>query len=168
MVRGRVSQGTVSAGDELEIVGLASALKAKVTGIEMFNKVLARAEAGDNIGLQLGDVPAEGIVPGMVVARPGSILPHTKFGALVYVLRKEEGGRTSPVPNGYAPRFYLRTADVPGVMKLADGSASAQLGDDVEVEIELVSPVAMDPGLHFAIREGGRTVGVGVVTRVIE
>ncbi len=168
VVKGRIGQGTVNAGDELAIVGLGSALEAKVKGIEMFGRVLARAEAGDNVGLQLGDIPAEGILRGMVVARPGSILPHTKFGALVYVLRREEGGRSAAVPTGYAAQFYLRTSEVPGVLTLADGVAPAQLGEDVEAEIELASPVAMEPGLRFAIREGGRTVGAGVVTRVID
>ena len=168
VVKGRISQGMLNAGDEIEIVGLGSVLKAKVTGIEMFGRVLPRAEAGDNVGVQLGDIPAEGILRGMVLARPGSKLPHTRFEAIVYLLRKEEGGRSAPVPSAYAAEFYLHAGGLPGEMKLADGGASAQLGDDVQVEIELASPIAMEPGLRFAIREGGRTVGVGVATRIIE
>lgn len=168
VVKGRISQGMLNAGDEIEIVGLGSVLKAKVTGIEMFGRVLPRAEAGDNVGVRLNDISAEEILPGMVLARPGSKLPHTKFEAIVYLLRKEEGGRSAPVPSGYAAQFHLHAGAVSGVMKLAGGGGSAQLGDDVGIEIELASPIAADSGLRFAVREGGRTVGVGVVTRIIE
>jgi elongation factor Tu len=165
---GRIARGTLHAGDELEIVGLGAALKTTVVGIEMFRRVLDQATAGDNVGLRLSDVPAEEILPGMVIAHPGTILPRTRFGARVYVLTQQEGGRSAPLQSGYAGQFHLRTVDVDGVLTLPVGAAPAALGSDIEAEIELAAPIAVEPGLRFAIRERGRTIGVGVITRIIE
>jgi elongation factor Tu len=165
---GRVERGKIKTGDEVEIVGLGAKRKSVVTGVEMFRKILDYGEAGDNIGLLLRGVDKEELERGMVIAAPGSITPHTKFKCEVYVLTKEEGGRHTPFFNGYRPQFYFRTTDVTGVLKLEEGVEMVMPGDNVNMEIELISPIAMEEGLRFAIREGGRTVGAGVVTKIIE
>ncbi len=165
---GRVERGRISTGDEVEIVGLGAKRKSVVTGVEMFRKLLDYGEAGDNIGLLLRGVDKEELERGMVVSKPGSITPHTKFKAEVYVLKKEEGGRHTPFFNGYRPQFYFRTTDVTGVLNLEEGIEMVMPGDNVNVEVELISPIAMEEGLRFAIREGGRTVGAGVVTKILE
>jgi elongation factor Tu len=165
---GRVERGVVKVGDEVEVVGLGAKRKTVVTGVEMFRKILDRGEAGDNVGLLLRGVEKESLERGMVVAAPGSITPHTKFKGQVYVLTKEEGGRHTPFFNGYRPQFYFRTTDVTGVATLPEGVEMVMPGDDVLVEVELIMPIAMEKELRFAIREGGRTVGAGVVTEVIE
>ncbi len=165
---GRVERGTVKVGDELEIVGLGGKMKTVVTGVEMFRKLLDQAQAGDNIGLLLRGVQREDIERGQVLAKPGSVHPHTKFKANVYVLKKEEGGRHTPFFNGYRPQFYFRTTDVTGTVKLPAGVEMVMPGDNVQMEIELISPIACEQGLRLAIREGGKTVGSGVVTEIIE
>jgi elongation factor Tu len=165
---GRIERGKVKVGDEVEMVGLGAAKKSVVTGVEMFRKLLDEALAGDNVGLLLRGVGKEEIERGMVLARPGSILPHTKFMAEVYVLTKEEGGRHTPFFNGYRPQFYFRTTDVTGSVQLPQGVEMVMPGDNVQMEITLISPIAMEKELRFAIREGGRTVGAGVVTEVLE
>jgi len=166
---GRVERGTVKVGDEVEIVGFADKpRKTVVTGVEMFRKVLDRGEAGDNIGCLLRGVDRDELERGQVLAAPGSIKPHTKFKAEVYVLTKEEGGRHTPFFNGYRPQFYFRTTDVTGVIKLPEGVEMVMPGDNVNMEVELITPIAIEEGLRFAIREGGRTVGAGVVTAIIE
>ncbi len=165
---GRVERGTVKVGDEVEIVGLGANRRTVVTGVEMFRKILDKGEAGDNIGVLLRGVEKTALERGMVIAAPGSITPHTKFKGQVYVLTKEEGGRHTPFFNGYRPQFYFRTTDVTGVMKLKEGVEMVMPGDDVELEVELISPIAMEEGLRFAVREGGKTVGAGVVTKIIE
>lgn len=168
VVTGKIEQGVVKVGDEVEIVGLRPTQKTTVTGVEMFRKLLDSGEAGDNIGALLRGTKREEVERGQVLAKPGSITPHTKFKAEVYCLKKEEGGRHTPFFSGYRPQFYFRTTDVTGVAKLPEGTEMVMPGDNVEMEIELIQPIAMEQGLRFAIREGGRTVGSGVVTEIIE
>ncbi len=166
---GRVEQGIVNTGDEVEIVGIKPASsKTVVTGVEMFRKILDEGRAGDNIGALLRGTKREEIERGQVLCKPGSITPHTKYKAEVYCLKKEEGGRHTPFVSGYRPQFYFRTTDVTGVVKLPEGREFVAPGENAEMEVELIQPIAMDQGLRFAIREGGRTVGSGVVTEVIE
>jgi elongation factor Tu len=156
----------VKVGDEVQLVGLGATKKTVVTGVEMFRKLLDDAQAGDNVGLLLRGVDKEELERGMVLAKPGSITPHTKFKGEVYILTKEEGGRHTPFFNGYRPQFYFRTTDVTGTAQLPAGVEMVMPGDNVQMAIELISPIAMDEGLRFAIREGGRTVGAGVVTAI--
>ena len=166
---GRVEAGVIKVQDEVEIVGLTEEIrKVVVTGVEMFRKLLDQAEAGDNIGVLLRGVQRTDIERGQVLAKPGSITPHTKFKAQVYVLSKEEGGRHTPFFNNYRPQFYFRTTDVTGVINLPEGTEMCMPGDNVEMDVELITPIAIEPGLRFAIREGGRTVGAGVVSEVEE
>ena len=165
---GRIERGIVKVGDEVALVGMGSDKKTVVTGVEMFRKLLEEGRAGDNAGLLLRGVGKEEIERGQVLAKPGSITPHTKFKAEVYVLTKEEGGRHTPFFNGYRPQFYFRTTDVTGSVQLPGGVEMVMPGDNVQMEIELITPIAMDTELRFAIREGGRTVGAGVVTEIIE
>ena len=165
---GRIERGKVKVGDEVERVGIKETRKTVVTGVEMFRKILEDAQAGDNIGILLRGIEKDELERGMVVAAPGSITPHTKFKAEVYVLAKEEGGRHTPFFTGYRPQFYFRTLDVTGVIKLPEGVEMVMPGDNVNMSVELISPIAMEKELRFAIREGGRTVGAGVVTEVIE
>jgi elongation factor Tu len=165
---GRVDRGTIKMGEEIEIVGIKDTRKSVVTGVEMFRKLLDKAEAGDNIGCLLRGVEKEEIVRGMVLAKPGSITPHKKFKAEVYVLSKDEGGRHTPFFTGYRPQFYFRTTDVTGNLKLADGIEMIMPGDNAALEVELICPIAMEKGQRFAIREGGRTVGAGAVTDIVE
>ena len=165
---GRIEQGIINTGDEVEIVGIRPTTKTVVTGVEMFRKILDQGQAGDNVGCLLRGTKREEIERGQVLCKPGSITPHTQFKAEVYVLKKEEGGRHTPFFNGYRPQFYFRTTDVTGVAKLPEGTEMVMPGDNVQMEIELIQPIAMDAGLRFAIREGGRTVGSGVVTEVIK
>ena len=166
---GRIEAGIVNTGDEVNIIGLgAAAKKTVVTGVEMFRKILDRGEAGDNVGLLLRGVDKKEIKRGMVIAKPGSITPHTKFKAEVYVLKKEEGGRHTPFHNKYRPQFYLRTLDVTGEIKLPEGVEMVMPGDNVTIDVQLITPVAIDKGLRFAIREGGRTVGAGQVIGIDE
>jgi elongation factor Tu len=168
VVTGRVERGIIKVGEEIEIVGFRQTQKTVATGVEMFRKLLDEGQAGDNIGVLLRGTKREEVERGQVLAKPGSITPHTKFNAEAYVLTKEEGGRHTPFFNGYRPQFYFRTTDVTGVVKLPEGTEMVMPGDNINVEIELITPVAMDQGLNFAIREGGRTVGAGVVTKIIE
>jgi elongation factor Tu len=163
-----VDRGTIKIGEEIEIVGIKDTRKSIVTGVEMFRKLLDKAEAGDNIGTLLRGVEKEEIVRGMVLAKPGSIKPHKKFKAEVYVLSKDEGGRHTPFFTGYRPQFYFRTTDVTGNLKLADGIEMIMPGDNAALEVELICPIAMEKGQRFAIREGGRTVGAGAVTEIVE
>jgi elongation factor Tu len=165
---GRIEQGIVNTGDEVEIVGIHDTTKTVVTGVEMFRKILDQGQAGDNVGCLLRGTKREDIERGQVLCKPGSITPHTKFKAQVYCLKKEEGGRHTPFFNGYRPQFYFRTTDVTGVANLPEGTEMVMPGDNVEMTVELIQPIAMDEGLRFAIREGGRTVGSGVVTEVVE
>ena len=165
---GRIERGIVKQGEEVEIVGMGEDRKTVVTGVEMFRKILDQGQAGDNAGLLLRGVGKEEIQRGQVLAKPGSITPHTKFKGEVYVLTKEEGGRHTPFFNGYRPQFYFRTTDVTGTAMLPDGVEMVMPGDNVQMEVELITPIAMDEELRFAIREGGRTVGSGVVTSIIE
>ncbi|MCD6727037.1 MAG: elongation factor Tu [Solirubrobacteraceae bacterium] len=165
---GRIEQGIIHTGDEVEIVGIRPTTKTVVTGVEMFRKILDEGQAGDNVGCLLRGTKREEIERGQVLCKPGSITPHTKFMAEVYILKKEEGGRHTPFFTGYRPQFYFRTTDVTGVANLPEGTEMVMPGDNVQMAIELIQPIAMDPGLRFAIREGGRTVGSGVVTEVIE
>ncbi len=166
VVTGRVERGIIKVGEEIEIVGFRQTQKTVATGVEMFRKLLDEGQAGDNIGVLLRGTKREEVERGQVLAKPGSITPHTKFNAEAYVLTKEEGGRHTPFFNGYRPQFYFRTTDVTGVVKLPEGTEMVMPGDNINVEIELITPVAMDQGLNFAIREGGRTVGAGVVTKI--
>jgi len=168
VVTGRIERGVVKVGDEIEIVGIKPTQKTVVTGVEMFRKLLDQGEAGDNVGVLLRGIKKEEVERGMVLAKPGSITPHTKFKAEAYILTKEEGGRHTPFFNGYRPQFYFRTTDVTGVVKLAEGVEMVMPGDNMTCSVELITPIAMDQGLRFAIREGGRTVGAGVITEVIE
>jgi elongation factor Tu len=168
VVTGRVERGVIKVGEEIEIVGFRDTQKTVATGVEMFRKLLDEGQAGDNIGVLLRGTKREEVERGQVLAKPGSITPHTKFNAEAYVLTKEEGGRHTPFFNGYRPQFYFRTTDVTGVVKLPEGTEMVMPGDNINVEIELITPVAMDDGLRFAIREGGRTVGAGVVTKIIQ
>ncbi len=165
---GRVERGTVHVGDEVEIVGIKATHKAVATGVEMFRKILDQGEAGDNIGVLLRGVKRDEIERGQVLAKPGSITPHTRFKAEVYVLSKDEGGRHTPFFNGYRPQFYFRTTDVTGVVTLPSGTEMVMPGDNVGVEVDLIMPIALEKELRFAIREGGRTVGAGVVSEVVE
>jgi elongation factor Tu len=165
---GRVEQGIVNTGDEVEIVGIKDTAKTVVTGVEMFRKILDEGQAGDNIGALLRGTKREEIERGQVLCKPGSITPHTKFKAEVYCLKKEEGGRHTPFFSGYRPQFYFRTTDVTGIANLPEGTEMVMPGDNVQMTIELIVPIAMDQGLRFAIREGGRTVGSGVVSEIIE
>lgn len=165
---GRIETGVVKTGDEMEIVGLGPSKKTVVTGVEMFRKILDDGEAGDNVGLLLRGIDKKEIKRGMVIAKPGSITPHTKFKAEVYVLKKEEGGRHTPFHNEYRPQFYLRTLDVTGEIKLPDGVEMVMPGDNVTITVTLIYPVAINKNLRFAIREGGRTVGAGQVTEIVE
>jgi elongation factor Tu len=168
VVTGRIERGIVKVGDEIEIVGLKPTAKTTVTGVEMFRKLLDQGEAGDNVGVLLRGTKREEVERGQVLAKPGSITPHTKFEAEVYVLSKEEGGRHTPFFNGYRPQFYFRTTDVTGACDLPQGTEMVMPGDNIKMTITLISPIAMEEGLRFAIREGGRTVGAGVVAKVIE
>ena len=168
VVTGRVESGVIKTGEEIEIVGIRETKKSVCTGVEMFRKLLDQGEAGDNAGLLLRGIDKEDIARGMVLAKPGSITPHTKFKAEVYVLKKEEGGRHTPFFNNYRPQFYFRTTDVTGSVTLEEGSEMVMPGDNVNLTIELITPIAMEKELRFAIREGGHTVGAGVVTEIIE
>jgi elongation factor Tu len=168
VVTGRAERGIIKVGDEVEIVGFTPTQKTVCTGVEMFRKILDEGRAGDNIGILLRGTKREEVERGQVVAKPGSITPHKKFKAEVYVLTKEEGGRHTPFFNGYRPQFYFRTTDVTGVAKLPDGVEMVMPGDNISMEIELITPIAMEKELRFAIREGGRTVGAGVISEVIE
>jgi elongation factor Tu len=165
---GRIEQGIVNTGDEVEIVGIRPTQKTVVTGVEMFRKILDQGQAGDNVGCLLRGTKREDIERGQVLSKPASITPHTKFKSEVYCLKKEEGGRHTPFFSGYRPQFYFRTTDVTGVSNLPEGTEMVMPGDNVEMTIELIAPIAMDKGLRFAIREGGRTVGSGVVTEILE
>jgi elongation factor Tu len=166
---GRIEQGIVNTGDTVQIVGIhPETSQTVVTGVEMFRKILDQGQAGDNVGCLLRGVKREDIERGQVLCKPGSITPHTKFKAEVYVLKKEEGGRHTPFFNGYRPQFYFRTTDVTGVANLPEGTEMVMPGDNVQMDVELIQPIAMDAGLRFAIREGGRTVGSGVVTEIIQ
>lgn len=165
---GRIETGVVNTGDQVEIVGVRDTTTTTVTGVEMFRKILDSGQAGDNVGCLLRGTKREDIERGQVLCKPGSITPHTKYKAEVYILKKEEGGRHTPFFTGYRPQFYFRTTDVTGVANLPEGTEMVMPGDNVQMEIELIQPIAMDPGLRFAIREGGRTVGSGVVTEVIK
>ena len=167
VVTGRVESGIVRVGDEIEIVGIRDTQKTTCTGVEMFRKLLDEGRAGENCGVLLRGTKREDVQRGQVLAKPGSITPHTKFDAEVYVLSKEEGGRHTPFLNGYRPQFYFRTTDVTGAIQLQDGTEMVMPGDNVEMGVELIHPIAMDKGLRFAIREGGRTVGAGVVANVL-
>jgi len=168
VVTGRVERGIVKVGEEIEIVGIRDTQKTTVTGVEMFRKLLDEGRAGDNVGVLLRGTKKEDVERGQVLAVPGTITPHTKFKAEAYVLTKEEGGRHTPFFNGYRPQFYFRTTDVTGVAQLAEGVEMVMPGDNIALEVELITPIAMDDGLRFAIREGGRTVGAGVITKVVE
>ena len=165
---GRIERGIINVGDEVDIIGMDAHDKSVVTGVEMFRKILDQGQAGDNAGLLLRGVDKEDLKRGQVVAKPGSITPHTKFKANVYVLKKDEGGRHTPFFNGYRPQFYFRTTDVTGVVTLPEGTEMVMPGDNVEMDVELITSIAMDKELRFAIREGGRTVGAGVVTEIKE
>jgi len=168
VVTGRVEQGIVHTGDEVEIVGIRDTAKTTVTGVEMFRKILDEGQAGDNVGCLLRGTGKDEVERGQVLAAPKSITPHTKFKAQAYILTKEEGGRHTPFFNGYRPQFYFRTTDVTGVADLPEGTEMVMPGDNVEMTVELITPIAMDKELRFAIREGGRTVGAGVVAEIIE
>jgi len=165
---GRIERGRVKVGEEIEVVGMKDTTKTTVTGVEMFRKLLDEGQAGDNVGCLLRGVKREDIERGQVLAKPGSITPHTKFEAEAYVLTKEEGGRHTPFFNGYRPQFYFRTTDVTGVATLPEGTEMVMPGDNIKLSVTLITPIAMDEGLRFAIREGGRTVGAGVVTKILE
>jgi elongation factor Tu len=168
VVTGRVERGVIHVGDDVEIVGIRPTLKTVCTGVEMFRKLLDEGRAGDNIGVLLRGTKRDEVERGQVVAKPGSITPHTKFKAEVYILSKEEGGRHTPFFSGYRPQFYFRTTDVTGVLQLPEGVEMVMPGDNVAITAELITPIAMEKELRFAIREGGRTVGAGVVAEVIE
>jgi elongation factor Tu len=168
VVTGRVERGIIKVGEEIEIVGFRATQKTVATGVEMFRKLLDEGQAGDNIGVLLRGTKREEVERGQVLAKPGSITPHTKFNAEAYVLTKEEGGRHTPFFNGYRPQFYFRTTDVTGVVQLPQGTEMVMPGDNINVEIDLITPVAMDEGLKFAIREGGKTVGAGIVTKIMQ
>jgi elongation factor Tu len=168
VVTGRIERGVVKVGEEVEIVGIRPTQKKVVTGVEMFRKLLDQGQAGDNVGLLLRGVERKDVERGQVCAKPGSITPHTKFKAEVYILTKEEGGRHTPFFNGYRPQFYFRTTDVTGTAQLAEGAEMVMPGDNTSLTINLIAPIAMEKGLRFAIREGGRTVGAGTVTDILE
>ena len=168
VVTGRVERGVVKVGEEVEIIGIRPTTKTVVTGVEMFRKLLDQGQAGDNIGVLLRGTKKDEVERGQVLAKPGSITPHTKFKGEVYILTKEEGGRHTPFFNGYRPQFYFRTTDVTGVATLPEGTEMVMPGDNVNLSVELIAPIAMEKGVRFAIREGGRTVGAGTVTEVVE
>jgi len=168
VVTGRIERGVVNVGDEIEIVGIKDTAKTTCTGVEMFRKLLDRGEAGDNVGVLLRGTKREEVERGQVLAKPGSITPHTKFEAEVYILTKDEGGRHTPFFKGYRPQFYFRTTDVTGAVELPEGTEMVMPGDNVKMVVDLIAPIAMEDGLRFAIREGGRTVGAGVVAKIIE
>ncbi len=168
VVTGRIEQGEVKVGDEIEILGIRDTQKSVCTGVEMFRKILDSGEAGDNVGVLLRGTKREEVERGQVLAKPGSIKPHTKFKAVTYILNKDEGGRHTPFFSNYRPQFYFRTTDVTGTIKLPEGTEMVMPGDDVTMEVTLLSPIAMDKDVKFAIREGGRTVGSGVVAEVTE
>jgi elongation factor Tu len=168
VVTGRVEQGVIHTSEEVEIVGIRETQKTVVTGVEMFRKLLDEGQAGDNVGCLLRGVDKDAVERGQVLAHPSSITPHTKFKAQAYVLTKDEGGRHTPFFNGYRPQFYFRTTDVTGVATLPEGTEMVMPGDNVEMNVELITPIAMDKELRFAIREGGRTVGAGVVAEIVE
>ena len=167
VVTGRIERGIVKVGEEIEIVGVRDTVKTTCTGVEMFRKLLDQGQAGDNVGVLLRGIDREGVERGQVLAKPGSITPHTKFEAEAYILTKEEGGRHTPFFTNYRPQFYFRTTDVTGVVTLKEGTEMVMPGDNAELNVELITPIAMDQGLRFAIREGGRTVGAGVVSKII-
>jgi elongation factor Tu len=166
VVTGRIERGIVKTGEEIEIIGIIETRKTTVTGVEMFKKLLDEGRAGDNVGCLLRGVERDDVQRGQVLAKPGSVKPHTKFSAQVYVLSKEEGGRHTPFFNNYRPQFYVRTTDVTGSIKLPEGTEMVMPGDNILMEVELIQPIAIEEGLRFAIREGGRTVGAGVVTKI--
>ncbi len=168
VVTGRIERGIVKVGDEVEIVGIKDTTKTTCTGVEMFRKLLDEGQAGDNVGVLLRGTKRDEVERGQVLAKPGSITPHTKFEAEVYILTKEEGGRHTPFFKGYRPQFYFRTTDVTGAVELPEGTEMVMPGDNVQMKVELIAPIAMEEGLRFAIREGGRTVGAGVVSKIIE
>ena len=168
VVTGRVERGIVKVGDEIEIVGLRDTKKTICTGVEMFRKLLDQGQAGDNVGVLLRGVDREGVERGQVLCKPGTIKPHKKFVAEAYILTKEEGGRHTPFFTNYRPQFYFRTTDVTGVVSLLEGTEMVMPGDNVEINVELITPIAMEEKLRFAIREGGRTVGAGVVAKIVE
>jgi elongation factor Tu len=168
VVTGRVERGVIKVGEEVEIVGLHDTRKTTVTGVEMFRKLLDEGEAGDNIGCLLRGIARDDVERGQVLAKPGTITPHTNFSAEAYILTKDEGGRHTPFFSSYRPQFYFRTTDVTGVVNLPEGTEMVMPGDNVSMEVELIQPIAMDEGLRFAIREGGRTVGAGVVSKIIK
>ncbi|MEO6697694.1 MAG: EF-Tu/IF-2/RF-3 family GTPase, partial [Gammaproteobacteria bacterium] len=168
VVTGRIERGIVKVGDEIEIVGIKPNQKTTCTGVEMFRKLLDQGQAGDNVGVLLRGTKREDVERGQVLCKPGSIKPHTKFEAEVYVLSKEEGGRHTPFFNGYRPQFYFRTTDVTGACDLPTGIEMVMPGDNVQMTVALIAPIAMEEGLRFAIREGGRTVGAGVVAKILE
>jgi elongation factor Tu len=165
---GRIDRGKIKVGDEVHLVGFGSEKRSVVTGVEMFRKLLDEGQAGDNAGLLLRGIEKTDVERGMVLAKPGSITPHTKFEAEVYVLTKDEGGRHTPFFKGYRPQFYFRTTDVTGNVELPAGVEMVMPGDNIQMTIDLITPIAMDEGLRFAIREGGRTVGAGVVTKILK
>ncbi|MCP3676588.1 MAG: elongation factor Tu, partial [Deltaproteobacteria bacterium] len=168
VVTGRVERGIVKVGEEIEIVGIKETMKTVCTGVEMFRKLLDEGQAGDNVGVLLRGTKREEVERGQVLCKPGSITPHTKFEAEVYVLSKDEGGRHTPFFNNYRPQFYFRTTDVTGAVTLPEGTEMVMPGDNTKVDVALINPIAMEEGLRFAIREGGRTVGAGVVSKIIE
>ena len=168
VVTGRVERGVVKVGEELEIVGVKETTKTVCTGVEMFRRLLDQGQAGDNVGLLLRGTKREEVERGQVMAKPGSIKPHRKFSATIYILSKEEGGRHTPFFKGYRPQFYFRTTDVTGAVQLPKEVEMVMPGDNIGMEVELITPIAMEEGLRFAIREGGRTVGAGVVTKILE
>jgi len=168
VVTGRIERGVINVGDEVEIVGIKDTTKTICTGVEMFRKLLDQGMAGDNVGILLRGTKREDVERGQVLAKPGSITPHTKFEAEVYILTKEEGGRHTPFFKGYRPQFYFRTTDVTGAVELPEGTEMVMPGDNIQMKVELIAPIAMEDGLRFAIREGGRTVGAGVVAKIIE
>jgi elongation factor Tu len=168
VVTGRIDRGVIKVGDEIEIVGIKPTTKTTCTGVEMFRKLLDEGRAGDNVGVLLRGTKREEVERGQVLAKPGSITPHTKFECEVYVLTKEEGGRHTPFFKGYRPQFYFRTTDVTGAVELPEGAEMVMPGDNIQMKVELISPIAMEEGLRFAIREGGRTVGAGVVAKIIQ
>jgi elongation factor Tu len=168
VVTGRIERGVVNVGDEIEIVGIKDTKKTTCTGVEMFRKLLDRGEAGDNVGVLLRGIDREGVERGQVLIKPGSVKPHKKFTAEAYILTKEEGGRHTPFFTNYRPQFYFRTTDVTGICHLPEGTEMVMPGDNVEMQVELIVPIAMEDRLRFAIREGGRTVGAGIVATIIE
>jgi elongation factor Tu len=168
VVTGRIDRGVIKVGEEVEIIGIRPTSKTTVTGVEMFRKLLDQGQAGDNVGCLLRGIERDGVERGQVLAKPGSITPHTNFMAEVYVLTKDEGGRHTPFFGNYRPQFYFRTTDVTGIVKLPEGTEMVMPGDNVSIEVELIVPIAMEEKLRFSIREGGRTVGSGVVAKIVK